>query len=279
VTQTEDLFPSGTTGTQATALATDLVTAANTGDLATARSKAFALTELTLSEYAAGHLSDPASTLPDRLDTYITDIFSKASLGAPPLSASSFGPEGIVAVVRPAGGTFINSSLRAGIAIPDGALTEPTLLVADRLPDASAWAHGAGPLPTSLTQYPLYFEFTTTPEATLSADATLGTCQVTDPANPYYAPDDAYARLQLAHTDPANPGSIELLERVDPTFLNCTGATANAIRTGGRIAALTARAGGIGGRVRKFSPFGAVDPEQSNSGSARAPLTSGTKAR
>ncbi len=156
VTQTEDLFPSGTTGTQATALATDLVTAANTGDLATARSKAFSLTELTLSEYAAGHLSDPASTLPDRLDTYITDIFSKASLGAPPLGASSFGPEGIVAVVRPAGGTFINSSLRAGIAIPDGALTEPTLLVADRLPDASAWAQGAGPLPTSLTQYPLY---------------------------------------------------------------------------------------------------------------------------
>jgi hypothetical protein len=93
---------------------------------------------------------------------------------------------------------------------------------------------------------------------------------VTDPASPYYALDDAYARLQLAHLDPANRGAIELLVRVDPTFLNCTGATADASRTGGNIAALTARAGGIGARVRTFSPFGAVDPDQVSPGSARA---------
>lgn len=252
---TDALFPDDATGDQALTLAGDLLDAAGAGDDAGAQSTAFDLIELTLIEYRAGRLQGVAAQLPATLDGYLTTVMVEAGLPEPPLDPASFSDEGIVAVVRPAGGTFVAGTLRAGLDVPAGALGSPVLLVATRLPDASAHAPGDGPLPTDLPQYPLFYDFSLTPEAELSADAIIGLCQVTEPGSPYYAPDPVFQRLRLAHPDPDDRTVIELLDRVDAPFLECDGVTADAFRR-----SLLARRAGIGGRVRKFSPFGAVEP-------------------
>jgi hypothetical protein len=255
VTATLSIFPDGGVGDSAASMAGLVAEDADRGDAAGAEQAAFQLTSLTLLELSGARLR-PGVT-PARLDEFITQVFTAAGLPAPPLEASSFGPEGIVAVIPADGGTFTSANLRAGLSVPAGAVAKPVLLVADRLPDASVYTPGKGPLPTSLDQWPLFYQFTLTPSVTFSADAIIGFCQVTEPGDPFYVSDAVQARLQLAHPDPANPAAIELLVRVDAPFLECDGVTANAVR--GAMSAL-ARRPGIGGRVRKFSPFGAVDP-------------------
>lgn len=255
VTMVESVYPEGATRDQATTLVEEMTTAADGGDDATAEAKAFELTSLTLTEHGAARLR-PGTTGAD-LDALITQVFTTAGLPAPPLETSSFGPEGIVAVIPVGGGTFTSANQRAGLSVPAGAITSPVLLVADRLPDASVYTPGNGPLPTSLDQWPLFYQFTLTPSITFSADAIIGLCQVTESGNPFYVTDEVLARLQLAHPNPATPSTIELLVRVDAPFLDCDGVTANAVRGAMNV---LARRPGIGGRVRKFSPFGAVDP-------------------
>lgn len=105
----------------------------------------------------------------------------------------------------------------------------------------------------------------------------MGVCQVTDPASPFYPPEASHPRLRLAHTVGS---TIEILERVGVNdFLRCTGVSAlrSASVMGSRSwrtvfssvvddmigllrpAELYAAHGGLGGKVRSFSPFGAVD--------------------
>jgi len=254
--EAKKIFPAGTSENQAIALAADIEAAAAVGDHATADARVFSLTELTLTEYRAGKLGR-SGALPGELSTFLKDVFEAGGLATPPIRAASFGSEGILVVVDAAGGTFITRTLRAGIGIPPGALQRPVLLVADRLPDAAAHAPGDGPLPTNLDQYPLFYEFTFTPAMTLSADGTLGLCLVSDPASAYYAPDEVLGRLQLAHPDPADAGALEFLERVEARFLDCDDVRPKATGAGQVI---LARRPGIGGRVRTFSPFAAVDP-------------------
>jgi len=250
------IFPAGTTENQAIALADELEAASAAGDHVTADALAFALTSLALTEYRAGQL-EGRSGLPTSLATFLKHVFEGAGLAAPPVSAVSLSNQGIVEVVQTGGGTFTTRTLRAGIDLPAGALPRAALLVASRLPDASAHAPTGGPLPTSLDQYPLFYEFSLTPAVTLGADAILGICEVRESSSPYYAPDDVFARLQLAHADPENPSTIVLLEKVNVPFVDCDEVTTNAADG----APLLARRPGIGGRVRTFSPFGAVDPE------------------
>ncbi len=261
--QAKEIFPAGTAENEAVGLSDQLEAAAAAGDNATADERAFSLATLTLGEFQAGRLEGGAG-LPASLSSFLKDVFATAGLGTPPLSPSSFGNEGIVAVVEATGGTFTTQTLHAGIDIPAGALSRPALLVADRLPDASAHSPTDGPLPTSLDQYPLFYEFTFTPVITLAADAIIGVCQVTESSSPYYAPDDVFNRLQLAHPDPSDPSAIELLERVEAPFLDCDGVGPSTLRG----ASLLARRPGIGGRVRNFSPFAAVDPETPAQGAA-----------
>jgi len=251
--QTAALFPTATED-QAGDLADAIVAAADAGNSATADARAFDLAELTLTEFYAGRLAASAADQPADIDQLLTDAFATAGLPDPGIEAANFTTDGLLAVVRAAGGTFTTASTLAGISIPNGAAPRTTLLAVRRLPDSSAYAPKAGPLPTALDQYPLFFDFSFTPDVTLSADGIIGLCQLSDPASAYYPGDLVFGRLQLAHPDPADRSQIELLELVDAPFLVCDDATASA-----RDAALLLRRGGIGGRVRKFSPFAAVD--------------------
>ncbi len=250
--QATALFPAGAARDEALTIITTLESSSG----AAADAAAFDLTSLSLDEYAAGRLSGTAAAQRSGLSDLITDAFTTAGLSDPGLSPESFDTDGVVAVVDAAGGDFVTGTEHAGINIPASALSRNVLLVINRLPDSSQYAPGDGPLPTTLNQYPLFYDFHVTPSVTFAADAILGLCQVTESASAYYAPDPILSRLQIAHPDPATPTTIELLPRADAPFLDCDGVTA-----GNGVAMLLARRAGIGGRVRNFSPFGAVDPQ------------------
>lgn len=260
--QATALFPAGPARDEAIDLAGEVVTSAGQGNTAAAEAAALDLAELTLGEYYGDRLAPTLQAQPGPLDALITEAFDVAGLGDPGLEAASFSDDGLVAVVRDTGGLFVTASLRAGIEIPAGSVPRSTLLAIRRLADTSAFAPGDGPLPTALDQYPLYFDFGFTPEVTLSVDGIIGLCQLSDPTSPYYPPDFLFDILQLAHPDPDDGSAIELLELVDAPFLNCDGATSS-VRDARAVAQ---RRRGIGGRVRKFSPFGAVDPLESLTG-------------
>jgi hypothetical protein len=181
----------------------------------------------------------------------------------------------VTQAVGPAGGTVVTPSGAAGVQIPAGTFSQPVMVTITRLPIPSS--PGAGPLPTSLKQYGPYYDFRTSPQVAQFGDsARVGVCQVTDPSSPFYPPEP-HDRLRLAHTVGK---SIEMLDRVGVSdFLRCTNVSASrstrtdrngwhavllAIRDNAigllRPAKLYAAHGGLGGKVKSFSPFGAVDP-------------------
>ncbi len=260
--QADALFPAGDARDEARTLAEEVVSAAGQGNSTAAEAAAFDLADLTLAEYYGGRLPASLATQPGPLDEFLTDAFVIAGVGDPGLEAATFGDDGLVAVVRSTGGLFVTPSDHAGLDIPAGAPPRTTLLSIRRLPDTSAFAPRRGPLPTDLDQYPLFFEFRFAPDITLGADGIIGICQLADVNSAYYPPDFLFDILQLAHPDPDDRSTIELLEVASAPFLDCDDVTSS-VKAG---ASLQLRRPGIGGRVRKFSPFGAVDPLQSLSG-------------
>jgi hypothetical protein len=180
------------------------------------------------------------------------------------------------ATVGSSGGVVVTPNGDAGVQIPAGALGQNVTVTVTKLPAPST--PGQGPLPTSLNQYPPYYEVSTNPpNPQINDSIRVGVCQVTDPSSPLYAPEGTHERLQLAHTVGS---TTEILEPVSVTdFLNCTGVTADAgffhgnSRWSRALASIGNRAirllspssaiaahGGLGGKVKSFSPFGAVDP-------------------
>jgi hypothetical protein len=174
------------------------------------------------------------------------------------------------ATIGTAGGTLVTPSGAAGVEIPAGTFSQPVTVTVTQL--ASPSTGGAGPLPTALRQYPPYYEFSTSPAVPQFGDSVrVGVCQVTNPSDPLYAPEDDHPRLKLAHTVGS---TVEILERVGVTdFLRCTNVTASAQSSSSSFAlsSILSRAtdffrprpayaahGGLGGKVKSFSPFGAV---------------------
>jgi alpha-tubulin suppressor-like RCC1 family protein len=184
------------------------------------------------------------------------------------------GNDTVTQAVGAGGGTVVTPSGAAGVQIPAGTFSQQVMVTITRLPTPSS--PGAGPLPTSLKQYGPYYDFTTSPQVAQFGDsARVGVCQVTDPSSAFYPPEP-HDNLRLAHTA---GNSIEILERVGVNdFLRCTNVSAStstrtdrngwyaallAIRDNTigllRPASLYASHGGLGGKVKSFSPFGAVD--------------------
>ena len=171
------------------------------------------------------------------------------------------------------GGTLVTPSGAAGVQIPAGTFSQPVTVSVTQL--AAPSTGGAGPLPTALRQYPPYYEFSTSPAVPQFGDSVrVGVCQVTNPSDPLYAPEEDHPRLKLAHTVGT---TVEILDRVGVTdFLRCTNVTASGQSSSSRFAlsSILSRAtnffrprpayaahGGLGGKVKSFSPFGAVvDP-------------------
>jgi alpha-tubulin suppressor-like RCC1 family protein len=167
----------------------------------------------------------------------------------------------------------VTPSGAAGVQIPAGTFTQQVTVTVSRIEVSTA--PGSGPLPTSLKQYGPFYELTTNPPVLqFSNDARVGICQVSNPSNPYYPPEP-HALLRLAHKV---GNDIEVLEPVSVNdFLVCgdvlpiRASSHNSSRFLSRLESIAAHVtgflrpvrvyaahGGLGGKVKSFSPFGAV---------------------
>jgi alpha-tubulin suppressor-like RCC1 family protein len=150
------------------------------------------------------------------------------------------------------------------VQIPAGTFGEQVMVTVTQLPAPTT--PGSGPLPTQLKQYGPFYDFTTSPQVAQFGDsARVGVCQVSDPSSSLYPPEP-HDRLRLAHT--VN-NQTQILDRVDVNdFLRCGNVSASRATGLSGIAQtitrffqprrLYAAHGGLGGKVKSFSPFGAV---------------------
>jgi hypothetical protein len=191
-----------------------------------------------------------------------------------PVAAANSNPDSVSTVIGAAGGTAVTPSGAAGVRVPAGIFAQPVTLTIRQL--ANSAVPGQGPLATTLKQYPPYYEFSTSPSIQQFADSVLvGLCQVTDPASPFYAPENTHSRLRIAHSVGA---STEILAPADASqFLRCTNVSASTAHPSRSLLGAVARVltqmsarlrprqlyaahGGLGGKTKSFSPFAAVDP-------------------
>ena len=186
---------------------------------------------------------------------------------------ASLSSDGTAAVLTPStpDTTVVTGSKIAGMKVDSGTVTQPVLVTIQRLPDSP------GPLLTQLDQYPVYYQFTVSPDTgAFALPVTVGVCLASS-ATP---PDTS--RLRVAHNvAPDTMGSIQILPRVPAPFVDCTNADviglnstnplANLAFRGWRAARsalvalfgperlMAAASGGVGGTTKNFSPFGLVD--------------------
>jgi hypothetical protein len=274
--QIRALFPSGASlqGAALTQIA-DIRQQIALSATAQAHSKTLTLVDFTMTSFRDGKLvGGTSATAGNAASRLVNALYQLVGMDAPNLPDGALSNDGAAKVVGPEGALVVTPSGAAGVQIPAGALDQQVLVTVTRLPAPST--PGTGPLPTSLKQYPPYYDFSTFPAVTQFGDSVrVGVCQVTDPSSAFYPPEP-HDRLRLAHTVGS---SIEILDRVGVNdFLRCTNVSASrstrtdrngwhavllAIRDNAigllRPASLYAAHGGLGGKVKSFSPFGAVD--------------------
>lgn len=253
--QIDALFPEGNLRASATMRVEDVLEQAEAGQTATAQSTFLDFVAFGGAQAAAGALLDPNGAAPptteDALATLVNDVADEAGLSVPAIPGAAFTADGAVGVIDGSGGTVVTGNGNAGVQIPAGALSGKTLITIERIPETGDPEDRDGPLPTSLDQYPRFYRIETFPAGvTLTQAGVVGLC-VVDPPDPFAPDPDVAARLRVAHPDPDDPQSIEVLPLVDAPFLDCDG-------PGGSLS--PASPGRLGGSISSFSPFAAVDP-------------------
>ncbi|CAN5276953.1 hypothetical protein BH18GEM1_BH18GEM1_11050 [soil metagenome] len=208
----------------------------------------------------SGDLEDPpgaatAETASAALAEALLEFVGFANVTVPP---EALAPGGAVGVLDQSGGNVTTANGHAGLSLPPGSLSGQTVFILRNIPEEGDPGDHAGPLTTTLDQYPLFYDIVTSPPVgRLAVPGLVGLC-VVDPPDPF-APDPVIAgRLQLAHPDPDEPARIEILPRAEVPFLDCAGAST---QTGLTLAG----PGKLGGAISSFSPFAAVDPESGGS--------------
>lgn len=237
------------------------------------RAQAFALIQYLLDKYQAGRMIGGQSiATQDKLQQLLNGILCVTGL-PPAFGNGSLGPDGAMAFIYPTtpDTTVVTQTGWAGVKVPLASVTQPTIVTIQRLPDTP------GPLLTIFDQYPIYYEFHSAPALPFSQDLVVGVC-IASNATP---PDPT--RLRLAHNvAPFTANTAVILPLAPAPFIDCTNAPiASASNRGGfdlaRVGRTVTRgfaslllpqpllampfyaAGGVGGTVRNFSPFGAVD--------------------
>ena len=236
-------------------------------DSAAAHQKALAVSAFIIQQYHAGALIGGTSDATRAAAAELINGFLCLPGLTPDFSAAALDSDGAAVLITDStpDTTVVTPDKFAGVQLDSGSVPQTVLLTITRLPDSP------GPLLTQLDQYPLYYEFHVTPQVPFTLPVLVGGCL----AGNVSPPDPS--RLRLAHNiAPYTPGSIEILAFQAVPFLDCT----NAIVTGSRSAnplvnlassvwraarslfapeRLMAAAGGVGGTVHTFSPFGLVD--------------------
>jgi len=266
-----DVFPTGGDRSAALSRFNQVLKALGQNRLDIAQDQALQLVDFVLKKFQDGRLIGGQSLATRNLTAQLLNGIL-CIVGLPPLSPDVLGEDGAAAIITPTSPTttIVTGTEWAGVTIPSGAVTVPTLITIRRLPDSPA------PLLTPFDQYPLFYEFSYTPGTTFTTGVLVGVCE----SNTASAPDPS--RLRLAHNvAPYTWGSVEILPLEAITFLDCSDAGELSaapsrwgfdLASGSRIlkaavASLlpepleaTVRGGtGVGGTVRTFSPFGLVD--------------------
>lgn len=243
-------------------------------DTASARSHAFDLVRFILMKYGQGRLIGGQSAGTQAGTIQVLNGLL-CWVGLPPV----FGPgsltdKGAVAFILPTtpDTDVVTGDHLAGVHVPNGSVIEPTIVTVQPLPNSP------GPLLTPLDQYPLFYQYNKTTSDNFTQDVTVGVCLASN-----VAPPDL-SRLRLAHNIAPYSGiSIEILPLAPAPFIDCTNAPSASLtgkwgfdlasRAGAFLRrgvgslvlpqALSATpffgAGGVGGTVKEFSPFGSVD--------------------
>lgn len=165
----------------------------------------------------------------------------------------------------------------AGVVFPPDALPGDHFVSIRRLADVPGPFDDFG-FPVGEGSFPLFYDFSITPETGFGPGVVGGVC-VVDPPDPLAPPEPVVARLRLAHLVEGEEGpEVEILPLADADFLDCTGASTGPVLSGLRawesralgafeplsdffVAPLWAAPGRLGATISAFSPFGAVDPE------------------
>lgn len=259
------------------------------GDRATGERMFWSLLDWMLRK--SGRLDDPTGALTSQqaLMKLTSDMYAYVFpwRERPPTSLSGDATFGIV--TPDSAVTIVTPTHHAGVAFVAGSVTEPMLVTIDENPEPFR-EKCAGPLGTTLCQYPLFYRFEPYPRNRLLQPARFGVCHVN--AGPFAPPEKIHDRFRLAHDAPAipTPGGtlveqIEILPLVSVAdFMRCedvsyqiasTDASINVFERGGLALArgLSAAARwafvprsayaidlGGGGESVEFSNFNVVDP-------------------
>lgn len=254
----DELFPAGNLRDSATSQVAEVLERADAGQTAEAQSRFFDFVAFGADQASAGELLDPngagAPTIEDALADLSDAVADEAGITVPPIPSEAFAQDGAVAVLDASGGTVVTGTGTGGIMLPAGALPGETLITIVRIPETGDPMDHDGPLPTSLPQYPRFYDISTFPPVSnLLQPGVVGLC-VVDPPDPFAPTPEVAARLRIAHPTPGLPQSIRILPLAVAAFLDCDG---------GNASLALASPGAIGGRISSFSPFAAVDPGNS----------------
>jgi hypothetical protein len=238
----------------------------------------------------SSRLDDPAGPLTalGGLNKLIGDMYAVVFPGQPRPGATGLNGDATLGLVLPnEATTIVTPTHHAGVAFEAGSVAQPTLIVIDQTPE-SFGQHCAGPLSTSLCQYPLFYRFEEFPHVRLLKGARVGVCHVN--TGSFAPPEGIHDRFRLAHEAPEIPSpegtivdGIEILKLISVAdFMVCTDVSYQIASTSGNpfirggLAAMngvlsaarwvftpkTAYAidGGGGGFAFDFSHFNVVDP-------------------
>ena len=237
----------------------------------------------------SGRLLDPSGpvTSLQALNKLVGDMYAIVFPGLPRPSATLNGDATIGLVVPGSDAIIVTPTHRAGVAILAGSVSQPTLVTIDQNPTGFG-THCAGPLSTTLCQYPLFYRIEEFPHVRLLKPARFAVCHVNE--GPFAPPEGIHDRFRLAHDAPEIPSpagtiveGIEILKLVDVSdFMVCTDVSyqvASASRNPfvrGSVAAVNGVLGALkwaftpqrayaidrggGGEAFDFSNFNVVDP-------------------
>jgi hypothetical protein len=268
------------------------------GNTTQARKLMFGIADFTLTKQRQGQLSDPDGAGDATVQTGVTKLLSlmfnttfpdEADL--PPATTG----DAVVVLVDGRAQTAVTPAKKAGIELEGGSTDTPFFLVIEENPASESYlAQCSGPLPTSLCQFPLFYNFHPYPATRLKKNAIFGVCTLGnhgETKHPRGPQDEAqHDRLRLAH--PAHPehnqhpvvDGVAILPMVGISFLDCEdttfplppviGSTHPVVRgvqyaasfVGGAVVrlltpkSLYAIDRGGGGYDDFFSPFNVVDP-------------------
>ena len=199
-----------------------------TKDPEAAQARAFDLVNFTFKQFYAGKLLDPdgagATTTWDGVVTLTCEVLGKVGgdcgdlASLPPSSPST---HATTQICGPDGCLVLPEDKHSGVSVPPEACPSPCIISVNPIPATSP---RQGPLDTSLDQYLLFRDFTLVADFDeFAVPVIVGICHL-DPGDGDFAPPDAATeqRLRLAHPDPDNSEAIEILEKVNAPFLDCS---------------------------------------------------------